>query len=411
MRLLAVFLALSSLFAQQDGDALLAGIRGKMRENLSRLPDYTCRLTIERSAGAERSRHLRAIDTVHIEVGYVEGKELYAWPGQKFASQGLEDMMPPGGLVGTGDFALHVKSIFLTDSATFKYAGRAVRDGRDQIQFDYVVPRQKSRYLLRTGQEREVIVGYHGSFWADAGTLLLSGLEIHLDNVPPSLHVRRAGSSLHYAVARIGAADFLLPQSSELFIVDTAGNESRNRTKFEQCRQYMGESVVNFAEPAPTAAEGPQSISEIQLPAGLKVEMVLQTPIEGTKAVIGDPIGAVVSRDAVRSGRVLIPKGAKVTGRITRLGQRTGGRILYQVLGIRLTSIEFAGHRAEFNGSIESLGLASAQVTIAGPDRVTPNRDETKSTPEDSILFVKGNSLHIPAGAHMFWRTNPGHSE
>jgi hypothetical protein len=409
MRLLVPALALSSLFAQQDGDALLAGIRRKMRENLSRLPDYTCRLTIERSTGAERSKHLRPIDTVHIEVGYVEGKELYAWPGQKFASKGLEDMMPPGGLVGTGDFALHVKSIFLADSATFTYAGRVVRNGRDVIQFDYVVPRRKSRYLLRTGQEREVIVGYHGSLWADADTLLLSGLEIHLDDVPAALHVRRAGSSLHYALARIGGADFLLPQSSELFIVDTGGNESRNRTRFEQCRQYMGESVVSFAEPAP-AAERPSSISEIQLPAGLMVEMVLQTPIDGTKSVIGDPISAVVSRDATRSGMVVIPKGAKVTGRITRLGQRTGGRIPYQVLGLRITSIEFAEYRAEFNGSIESLALASAQITLAPTKRVTPNHEQSQGI-EGSILFVKGNSLHIPAGAHMFWRTNSAHSE
>src|SRR5262245_10494594 len=111
MRFLIALLALSPVCAQQNVNALLAGIRQKMRENLDHLPDYTCRLTIDRSSGRENAKKLRPIDTVHIEVGYVEGKELYAWPGQKFANKSLEEMMPAGGAVGTGDFALHVKSI------------------------------------------------------------------------------------------------------------------------------------------------------------------------------------------------------------------------------------------------------------------------------------------------------------
>src|SRR5690349_9427689 len=125
MRVAAALLAICSLAAQPAADALLTGIRQKMRENLSRLPDYTCRLTIERFMGAENAKRRHPIDTVHIEVGYVDGKELYAWPGQKFASKGLDEMMPAGGVVATGDFALHVRSIFLGNAATFTYAGRS----------------------------------------------------------------------------------------------------------------------------------------------------------------------------------------------------------------------------------------------------------------------------------------------
>src|SRR5436309_1174627 len=104
VRFSAAVLSLCLLSAQSDtpADSLLPAIRQKVRETLTRLPDYTCRLTIERSNGPEKSRRLQPVDIVHIEVGYVDGKELYAWPGQKFGSVALEDMLPAGGAVGTG---------------------------------------------------------------------------------------------------------------------------------------------------------------------------------------------------------------------------------------------------------------------------------------------------------------------
>ena len=70
----------------------------------------------------------------------------------------------------SGDFALHVKSIFLTDAATFTFLGRSVREGREAIQFEFKVPRKKSRYLVRSGPERQQMVGYHGSFQVDVKT-------------------------------------------------------------------------------------------------------------------------------------------------------------------------------------------------------------------------------------------------
>src|SRR5436190_22822345 len=63
MRFALAVLAISTLAAQPDGDALLYAIRQKMHDNLARLPDYTCRLTIERSFGQENAKRLRPIDT------------------------------------------------------------------------------------------------------------------------------------------------------------------------------------------------------------------------------------------------------------------------------------------------------------------------------------------------------------
>jgi hypothetical protein len=142
------------------------------------------------------------------------------------------------------------------------------------------------------------------------------------------------------------------------------------------------------------------------------VEITLQTTLEGSRAAIGDPINAVVSRDSVKAGAVVIPKGARVTGRITRIGQTTGGRVLYQMMGLCLSSVEFAGRRATFAGSLESLAFAAAQVTVASiPGRHSSGQADDSRTPGEGIFFVKGNSLHIPAGSHMVWRTAEPASE
>jgi hypothetical protein len=406
MRPFLAVMTLAAAAAQQNPspDALLAAIRQKMRENLTNLPNYTCLLTIERSTGPEKSRHLRLIDTLHIEVGYVDGKELYAWPGQKFEGQRLEEMLS-GGAVGTGDFALHVRSLFLSNSATFTFVGRVNRDGHDRFEFSYHVPRARSKYLLGNGLKSEV-VGYHGSFWVDAASLLLKRLEIEIDDIPPDLHVRRGGSILRYAMTRIGGADFLLPLSSELSLVSAGGRASRNLTRFEQCHQYAGESVVSFADPAPTSTEARKVVTQVRLPAGLLVEMTLRTALDGGRAAIGDPVAAVVSKDVVSSGTVVLPKGAKVTGRVTRLGKMEGGRVSWQMAGLRLSTVEFDDKRAEFTGILESVALASAQITVAsGDDQRMAGRKAYTKEPGEGIIFVKGNSLHIPAGAHMYWRT------
>jgi hypothetical protein len=407
MPYLPAFLAILLLATPPPDPApasLLAGIRQKMRENLARLPDYTCQLNIERSTRAAGSRRTHAIDTVHIEVGYVDGKELYAWPGQKFEGQTLEEMVPAGGAVGTGDFALHVKSIFLSDAASFVYIGRGTGEDGETVGFRYQVTRAKSRYLLGSGKQLEV-VGYHGTFWADARTLLLIRLEIEIDGIDPKLQLKRAGSTLRYGMAKIGEREFLLPSSSELYMVRTDDSESRNMTRFEQCRQYLGESVMSFAEPEVTA-KGPKAISAMELPGGLAIDVILQTTLAGERLAIGDPFLGVVSHAVMKSGTTLVPKGARVTGRVTRLGHTVMGRLSYQVAGIRLVSIEFADRRVDFRGSLESVGLAAAQITVAGERGFGDSKGGGhRLEPGEGVFFFKGIALRIPAGAHMVWRT------
>ncbi len=66
---------------QSSQRQLLSQIKAKMADNLSRLPNYTCLQTIERSHRDARKKRFERQDLVRLEVALVGGRELFAWPG------------------------------------------------------------------------------------------------------------------------------------------------------------------------------------------------------------------------------------------------------------------------------------------------------------------------------------------
>src|SRR5712692_11400472 len=148
---------------------LLAKIKVKMADNLERLPNYTCAQTIERSRRPAPTRRFELVDTIRLEVGYIEGKELFGWPGAGKIDESEITKLVGGGTIGNGDFALLAKSL-LTQSVMFTYGGDTELGGRRAIRYDFRVPLLSSGYRLRV-PPKEAFVGYHGSFWAEPGTL------------------------------------------------------------------------------------------------------------------------------------------------------------------------------------------------------------------------------------------------
>src|ERR1044071_8903113 len=99
-------------FAADDGD-LLPRIRDHMRGYLARLPDYTCRVTIERSGRRNARTAFELTDRLRLEIAYANGREYYAWPGDDRFENGI-DGLPHRGLVSEGSWALHARKLFLT---------------------------------------------------------------------------------------------------------------------------------------------------------------------------------------------------------------------------------------------------------------------------------------------------------
>jgi hypothetical protein len=376
----------------------LARIKVKAAENLKALPNYTCLETIERSRRRAPSRRYELVDTVRLEVAVVGGKELFAWPGGgQFEERELSKMVP-GGAIGNGNFALHARSVFLSNAARFTYVGERFRDDKRTIRYDYRVPRMFSGYTIRVGEARG-IVAYYGSFWVDADSLDLLRLEVNADEIPPNLPLQMSSDAMEYTRVPIGGSDFLLPQSSELVMVDVTGGESRNRTTFSGCRQYAGESVLSFAEPPPETPVAPPAIEDVSLPPGTVLNLALDSEITHTSAV-GDVVTARLVSPVKRNGAIIAPKGAKLAGRLTRLN-RNHGRYDYYCVGLTFSSIEFENKRGEIDGSL----LETGQITgiQAVPRALSLTVLQMPVTP--NTFYVQGGQLRLSRGYRFTWRT------
>jgi hypothetical protein len=332
-----VFLAIACQ-AQQElppETLLLAKIKAKVAENLSRLPNFTCTETIQRSLWYKSTAIPEMVDTVRLEVAFVHGKELYGWPGAaRIDEPDITKMV--GGSIGNGYFALFLNNIFLVQSTTFHYVGHGKLDGRESLRYDYTVPPEAKAYRLMSTRGAAT-VGYHGSIWVADGEVDPLRINVIADNVPTALGYSAATSLLDYGPITIGSHTYVLPRAAAFTFTSTEGTENRSQLGFRTCHEFVGESVVKF-EQSPRA-------STVPLPAGFTVDADLITPIDSETSAGGDAIQFTL-RDPIKvNDRVVVPKGAKLSGRIAHL-TRTGATY---ALDFVFTSIVFEGGQVDLS--------------------------------------------------------------
>ncbi len=223
--------------------------------------------------------------------------------------------------------------------------------------------------------------------------------------MPPHVPLQEARTIMRYQRVPIGEQTALLPWGSEMVLVDTKGNESRNVAQFSACRQYKGESVLTFDEPTlPTAADR-APLQRVTLPPGLWLEFALDQELDLERVAIGDPITAVLTRDAKLRKQVMVPKGALALGRIVGMHRNVQGGA-YAVLALQFESVRFGNARASVKASLADVG------TLPGITRGLPRSAWARGVPPviphlgpDIIVF--GQSRHrLPRGFRMTWRVD-----
>jgi len=401
MRLLVVLFAGAAwLRAQAAADALspqillLAKVRDRAVWNLRHQPNYTCVETVERSFRPAATRKYRLIDTLRLEVALVDGKEMFGWPGTKhFEDTDLRNLVPDGAF-GNGNFATHARAIFQGNSATFDYRGEITVGERPAIRFDYSVPLLGSGYNLRVG-ERTSIVAYRGSIYADPKTYDLERLEVEAVDIPVVLGMARTSDRMDYARTPIGDGEFLLPEESELSMIDLNGAESRNRVRFASCRQFSGESVLTFGDPPPPEVT-PKAVEQIVLPSGVAITLRLDDDLDVRNAAIGDSVRAHLQNDVKQKSRVLIAKGATAIGRISRLERSAG----YTSIGLEFSEMESTGVHADLRLRLEDV---AGHEFLAAPRR---GLQLPSARPGEGMIHLGPGRFRLGRGILMFWRTN-----
>jgi hypothetical protein len=246
-RILALLFA-GSGFASAADSELLARIRSQMREYLARLPDYTCRVTIERAQRSVRRAAFTVTDRLRLEIAYAGGREFYAWPGDAHFERSIDELLPARGMVSEGSFAMHVRKLFLTSDAQFTDP----RPDNGALRIDFTVPASRSGFAVSAGGA-SAPAALHGSVWFDSATLAIRRLEVRVEDTPASVRIASTREVTTYAGAVVGETPVDLPAESELVLQDRDGSQRRNRSRFDDCHRYAAETAIRY-DVAPPAA-------------------------------------------------------------------------------------------------------------------------------------------------------------
>jgi hypothetical protein len=183
---------------------------------------------------------------------------------------------------------------------------------------------------------------------------------------------------------------------------------------------YGAESSISFGSPQGFPLFGASSVLEVarELLPALTVPIKVSSRIT-EKTPVGTLIEGVVDGNVQRKGKVIVPGGSLVRGRVRRLewNEDKGG---YFVVGLEFTEIDAAGTRYRFFADLEGTDA------LPGLHQTIRTRPQTEKSPlrgggetivvSDDVLylydlpgvgafFVQSRHLDIPPGFRMTWKT------
>ena len=260
----------------------LAHIQRIMREEIGRLPNYTCVETIDRSQSKGKAQ-LRRVDRILINVAVAGGHELYAWPGRsEFQEQALANLVA-GGFTSDGNFSGMAQKVFFGQGVRTSFVGEEMLDGRQTLHYAFNIPADASNWMVRTGDVAEKVAA-RGSFLVDATTFDLLMLEFAAENLPPGLNDKTLEESIRYARVTIAGHAVLLPKTTEIRTETFSGDRFYNHARFDDCHEYGSQSTITFDSEPPAGT----------LPAGLEFSLRLDSGIDLATASVGDPVRAIL---------------------------------------------------------------------------------------------------------------------
>lgn len=370
-------------------------VRQHMIETILRQPNYTCLETIERSSHSAREKEFRVDDRVRLEVALVDGKEMFAWPGSKrFEDADLRTFFSSG-MYGTGEFGAFARGVFGGSTTTFRIEGPQTLDGSLTTRYSFQVAVEHGMWLQ--GPTQRSLAGYHGSIYVAPDTLDLVRMDVQADDgLPEFLDLRTVTDSIEYGRVKIGDGDFLLPVTAETVMVSLRGEASRNRIKFSGCHEFTGESKLIFGD-AGDAGDGLGDVTvkqEVRLPRNVELTVRLTADIDLDNAAIGDPMTAALYSDVKVKGKVALPKGTAVLGRIVRLERFPD----FTVVGFIFQDAESGNLHAALDLTFDS----SEGAYVLGRGARWGTRAPIR--PHEGLLPLRSGKMR-GKGAVLLWRT------
>jgi len=398
---------------------LLERIKSHMREEISQLPNYTCLETLARFQNESKPRgRLEPLDTVRLEIAYSNHREWYGAPGDRNFSSDNPLELVGSGMIGTGAFAIILTNVF--HSSLITYRGEEELDGQMAVKYDFRMPGKALEISIPGGLGA---VGLEGFFWVNPQSLDLIRLDTRAIDIPPYLPLEEDSSKVYYARTQIGEHTALLAQQADLHMLETRGVENYDRIEFTHCRAFSAQSAIRFdAEPHDAAEPMPAENLKTLSAAGAVVEAIppfllitaqLTKPITDKEAV-GELIEAKVSGDVTQKGKIVIPNGSLVRGRIRRLERYRGKKSADFIVGLEFTEVEVSGGSLRFYADLlrmdkrpgirQSLSEQVLVMTSVGAEAKT-QIITLPELPGVASFFVQGKTFTLPSGFRTVWRT------
>jgi hypothetical protein len=417
----AVLLAACSAYPQGMAPEvlLLSRIKSHLRKELANIPNYTCVETVSRfrrdpKAFPRSQKSLAKLDTIQLEIVYANGREWYGSPGAGHLGTDNPVAFIGGGLMGTGAFAISMHDVI--EGGIFTYRGPELLEGRQAIRYDYRVP-ASSEPLSVSVHGGFGVTGEEGSIWVNPQNLDLLRAEYRAAEVPPYVPVQELSLLVNYARMRVASEDALLAQDSELKMIDGDGVESHNQMGFTHCHAYSANSEISFdgKPPEESAAGLPRvsgkPVSERAVPPFLEVTILLATPVSDRDSV-GSLIEGKVSGGVIHKGKLIVPDGSVVRGRIRAVDRYP--ELDAFAVGLEFAEVDVRGESLAFYADLLRLDkdprierAISRPTLIRGVNGIRP-ADRLLTQPDlpgVASFFVKATEFTLPKGFRMVWRT------
>ncbi len=243
----------------QPSDQFIEETRKVVRDYLDELPDFICQQDTQRYFDRDGSGAWEKGDKLLYELTYNRKRESYK-PINSAGRPITRPLEEAGGATSRGDFASALANLFELDTKTvFKPAGKERLGNRQALLYDFTVPKESSKLLLKAEGADPLIVGYSGTVWIDAETKKVLRIDDAVDDLPKSYPVTNSESSVDYDIIKLRGldVDFLLPTRAEFIIGDRRQKrQARNLMYFKFYRKFetdvkLGDDITPAAPQKP----------------------------------------------------------------------------------------------------------------------------------------------------------------
>ena len=347
------------------------------------------------------------IDLVRLEVALVNGRELFAWPGSRsFEDTEIIDMVK-GGAIGNGNFALHAKSVFQSNTPRFTLCGRANPRGWTQnIAMGLrCAPDAQRIHACEQG-------GARGDCWIPRFVLggcdhvwTLVRLEVYADDIPPKLRIASAADAVEYHRVQLGEEAFLLPRKSELSMTGSERRREPEPHYIHRMPAICGRIDDPFRRSATRRAQVAKKQNE-RSNSGRRCcwNVELETPVTEASLPLVIPITAILKRSVKLGSGLVAPKGALLHGRITHLRRQQTSRPEW-VIGMTFPKWNGREHTRELRAS---LGSNAHRVDCLPPRTLSTACSRRRGALlERTCFLLPGLSPFCSPRLPDDWRTQP----